>query len=134
MTSFLDGLDGLVAQMEMQQPALLDVSVGGFQMSDLRKGAFRMMGMVYTELLDMIETEFSFDMVDAVIERAGVSGTYTSVGNYSDDELFALVNALSELTDEPVPILLKAYGAHLGARFVEFFPSFLRPIHPLWTF
>ena len=78
MTSFLDGLDGLVAQMEMQQPALLDVSVGGFKCLT-QKGGVSHDGYGVYELLHT--TEFSFDMVDAVIERAGVSGTYTSVGN-----------------------------------------------------
>ena len=91
-----------------------------------------MMGMVYTELLDMIETEFSFDMVDAVIERAGVSGTYTSVGNYSDDELFALVNFVG--TDRRTGAYsTEGLRSASGARFVEL-SEFLRPIHPLWTF
>ena len=31
-----------------------------------------MMGMVYTELLEMIEARFSFDMVDAVLEFGGI--------------------------------------------------------------
>ena len=83
-----------------------------------------MMGMVYTELLEMIEARFSFDMVDAVLERSGASGSYTSVGDYADDELVGIVVALSEETQTPVSDLLYAYGEYLGGRFVELFPAF----------
>lgn len=83
-----------------------------------------MMGMVYTELLEMIEARFSFDMVDAVLERSGASGSYTSVGDYADEELVGIVVALSEETQTPVSDLLYAYGEYLGGRFVELFPAF----------
>lgn len=83
-----------------------------------------MMGMVFTELLDMVESRFSFDVVDAVLARSGSSGSYTSVGNYDDAELVKIVVALSEETGVPVPDLLHAYGAHLFGRFAALFPAF----------
>lgn len=83
-----------------------------------------MMGMVFTELLDMVETTFSFETVDAVLLRAGVQGSYTSVGNYDDAELVALVTALSAETGTPVPALLHAYGTHLFHRFYAMYPQF----------
>jgi hypothetical protein len=83
-----------------------------------------MMGMVFTELLDMVESTFSFDTVDAVIARSGTRGTYTSVGNYDDAELFAIVEALSAETGIPTPELLHAYGRHLFHRFYTMYPSF----------
>lgn len=83
-----------------------------------------MMGMVFTELLEMVEDRFSFDMVDIVVERAGARGSYTSVGNYEDDELLKIVAALSEETGIPVPQLLHTYGVHLFGRFVVLFPTF----------
>lgn len=83
-----------------------------------------MMGMVFTELLDMVESTFSFETVDAVIARSGTRGTYTSVGNYDDAELFAIVGALSAETGVPVPDLLQAYGRHLFQRFYAMYPSF----------
>ena len=86
-----------------------------------------MMGMVFTELLDMVEGKFSLDMVDAVVERAGAKGSYTSVGNYDDEELSKLVVALSEETGVPVPQLLHTYGVHLFGRFVTLFPNFFAP-------
>lgn len=88
-----------------------------------------MMGMVYTELLEMIEQRFSFDMVDAVIAKAGARGSYTSVGNYTDEELVAIVVALSEESGIAVPALLHAYGTFLFQRFHDMFPGFFT-IHP----
>jgi hypothetical protein len=86
-----------------------------------------MMGMVFTELLDMVESRFSLDVVDAVVERAGARGSYTSVGYYDDDELMRLVGALSAETSMPVSDLLHAYGHHLFGRFVALFPMFFAP-------
>jgi hypothetical protein len=86
-----------------------------------------MMGMVFTELLDMVESRFSLDMVDAVVQRAGAKGSYTSVGNYDDDELVKIVVALSAESGIPVPQLLHTYGVHLFGRFVALFPDFFAP-------
>jgi hypothetical protein len=83
-----------------------------------------MLGMVFTELLEMIESTFSFDVADAVIARAGVSGAYTAVGDYADADLVAIVKALSDEVGRPVPELLRVYGEHLFERFHERFPIF----------
>jgi hypothetical protein len=82
------------------------------------------MGMVFTELMEMVETKFSFDLADRVIARSGTRGTWTAVGNYDDAELFAVVTALSEETNLPVSDLLYAYGRHLHGRFMVMYPSF----------
>lgn len=78
-----------------------------------------MMGMIYTELVDMLESRFSLDVVDRVLARARLSGAWTSGGAYPDEELFALVGAVSEETGLPVPDLLHAYGKHLFGTFVR---------------
>ena len=44
-----------------------------------------MKGMVFTELLDMVEDKFGIDMVDSIIEDADLpvsKGVYTAVGTY----------------------------------------------------
>jgi hypothetical protein len=83
-----------------------------------------MLGMVFTELLEMVEQKFSFDLADAVIARAGARGAYTAVGDYPDTELMALVGALSDETGVPSQDLLYAYGRHLLGRFIAGFPMF----------
>ena len=86
-----------------------------------------MMGMVFTELLDMVEEKFSLDVVDSILDRSGASGSYTSVGYYNDEELVKIVVALSEESGIAVPDLLYTYGVHLFDRFVTLYPSFFEP-------
>lgn len=93
-----------------------------------------MMGMVFTELVDMVEEKFSLDVVDAVLARAGAKGSYTSVGNYDDAELMAIVAALSEHTKVPVPDLLHVFGLHLFGRFYAMFPGFFTTHADVTTF
>lgn len=83
-----------------------------------------MLGMVYTEFLEMVEARFSFDTVDAIIEEAGVDGVYTAVGHYDDRELIALIEALSSVEGVPVDDLLHAYGRYLFDVFLSQFPQF----------
>ncbi|MFM8978861.1 MAG: heme NO-binding domain-containing protein [Planctomycetia bacterium] len=83
-----------------------------------------MLGMVFTELLQMVEQQHSFAVADRIVERAGARGAYTSVGYYPDSELMALVEALSAETGTPVPELLRAYGRHLLGCFRAGFPAF----------
>ena len=85
-----------------------------------------MKGVVFTELLEMVEARFSLAVVDTIITRsAPASGAhYTSVGTYPSEELVALVRELSALTEVPVPTLLTEFGAHLLRRFAKGHPQF----------
>jgi hypothetical protein len=84
-----------------------------------------MLGMVYTELIEMIETKYSMDMADAVIEAAKLpsGGSYTAVGDYPFEEISALVGALSDATGTPAPVLVRAFGQHLFGRLVTGHPE-----------
>jgi hypothetical protein len=82
-------------------------------------------GVVFTELMEMVESKFSLAMVDAVVARAGLAGrSYTAVGTYPVEEVVAFVVALSEETKTPVPDLLFAFGRHLLGRFAATYPAF----------
>ena len=86
-----------------------------------------MKGVVFTEFLEMVEAKWSLEMVDQLIERAKPpsGGVYTAVGTYAPAEMVALVSALSEATDMPIPDLLKAFGGHLFGTFARNYPQFL---------
>jgi hypothetical protein len=92
--------------------------------NDRTEAGKRMMGMVFTELLEMIESSYSLDAVDAVLDRSKSDGVYTSVGYYPDSELVALVQALSEHTGRTIPDLLFAFGQHVFGRFLALYPVF----------
>jgi hypothetical protein len=87
-----------------------------------------MKGVVFTEFLEMVETRFSLDAVDEILRRAAPAhgGTYTAVGTYPVEEMFALVTALAEVSRAPIPDLLFAFGEHLFGRFVVGFPAFFQ--------
>ena len=80
-----------------------------------------MKGVIFTEFLGFIESQFGLPMVDHLITSTNPDsgGSYTSVGTYSANELIAMVVELGKKTDAPVPDLIKAFGAHLFNHFVH---------------
>jgi hypothetical protein len=89
-----------------------------------------MKGMVFTEFMDMVETTFSANMVDDLIEdtQPPSGGAYTSVGTYDHTELVNMVVALSQRTGQPVPALIQAFGSYLFGRFFALYPSFFEGV------
>jgi len=87
-----------------------------------------MLGLVFTEFLEMVEQAYSLDMVDELIEENNLAsgGAYTSVGLYQAGEMLALVTALSDKTGTPVDELVRAFGHHLMTRFVALYPEFFK--------
>lgn len=89
-----------------------------------------MKGVVFTEFLEMVEQKMSLAIVDQVLEKAkpGHGGTYTAVGTYPAEEMFALVGALAEVTSTPAADLLFTFGEHLFGRFVVGYPAFFQGV------
>ncbi|NDY90168.1 heme NO-binding domain-containing protein [Ideonella livida] len=84
-----------------------------------------MLGMVFTELIEMVEAKFSPEVADAMLGEAGLShgGAYTAVGYYDDAEVLALVGALARQTGLPAETLVRAFGQHLLGRFTVLYPA-----------
>ncbi len=88
-----------------------------------------MLGLVFTEFMEMVETAFPENVYEALLDLAESQfesgGDYTSVGNYQSIEMLGLVGELSKRTEIPVPDLVEAYGKHLfgrfNARYAQFF-------------
>ena len=78
-----------------------------------------MKGVIFTEFLTFIESQFDLAMVDHLITASNPEsgGAYTAVGTYDAGELFAMVVELSKKTETPVPDLVKAFGGHLFQHF-----------------
>jgi len=85
-----------------------------------------MRGMIFTELMELIEEKFGYDKLDDVIDAAGLDndGAYTSTGSYPFEELVKIVVSLSEQTNIAVPDLLEAYGEYLFPKLIAAFPKF----------
>ena len=84
-----------------------------------------MKGIVFTEFIEMVESEFSFKMADDIIIKSNLKseGVYTSIGIYDHKEIFALVEQLSIATGISKVELFRVYGEHLFARFKSYYPS-----------
>ena len=80
-----------------------------------------MLGLVFTEFIELVEEKFSPEMADAVITDVAPphGGAYTAVGYYPDEELVSMVGALSQRSGVPGPDLVKAFGGHLLHRFAQ---------------
>lgn len=85
-----------------------------------------MKGVVFTEFLEMVESKIGADTADQLLDDCELAsgGAYTALGTYDHQEMVTLVVRLSELTNTPVPDLLKTFGNHLLGRFVAQYPSF----------
>lgn len=92
-----------------------------------------MKGIVFTELLEMAETQYGAEFVNKVISKVDSksNGVYTSVGNYDHSELVAIIGAMSEETNLPMKELMFQYGKFLFRKFVEYYPVFFEEVdHP----
>jgi Haem-NO-binding len=80
-----------------------------------------MLGLVFTEFIEMVESRFSPEVADAVLADAGLEhgGAYTAVGYYPTDELQRMVGSLSRRTGHPGDALVQAFGTHLAQRFSQ---------------
>lgn len=95
-----------------------------------------MLGMVFTELLDMVEARFSPELVDRALQRADLphGGAYTSVGYYPHQEIVRIVQAVAEESGQGADALIQAFGEHLLGRFATAFPELFAGKSTLYDF
>ena len=84
-----------------------------------------MLGIVFTEFLDMVEKQFGYDTVDKIIRKSKLKseGIYTSVGTYDHQEIFDLVAQLSKQTGTKTEELIEAFGKYLFSTFTKAYPD-----------
>lgn len=85
-----------------------------------------MKGIIFTELLAMAEDSFGEEAVDRVIAASDLpsGGAYTSVGNYSCEELFTLIGGLSAHSGMPAQTLQRLFGHWMMQSFARHYPHF----------
>ncbi|GAB3736583.1 heme NO-binding domain-containing protein [Silanimonas algicola] len=86
-----------------------------------------MLGIVFTEFMEMVEERFSPETLERIIDKAAPAnqGAYTAVGYYPHEEIVALVGALAEQTGMSAGTLVQAFGEHLFGRFTEGYASLI---------
>jgi hypothetical protein len=89
-----------------------------------------MKGIIFTEFLEMVESAFSYEVADRLIDECELSsgGVYTAVGTYDHQEIILMVVKLSSISGIPTQDLIKAFGSYLFPRFNTLYPSFFEGI------
>ena len=87
-----------------------------------------MKGAVYIAFNELVENEMGLDIWEALLQQVqpASQGIYTSVEDYPDDELFAMVEKLSELVQQPIAELVRYFGRHLFAALSAKYPMFVQ--------
>ncbi len=83
-----------------------------------------MKGTVFNILNEMVEEVAGYETWEAVLTEAGSDGIFISSDTYPDEDLLALVGALSKLTGTPADDLVFAFGQYMTPYFAREFPMF----------
>jgi hypothetical protein len=86
-----------------------------------------MKGIVFNLLEEIVVAEHGDETWDALLEAAGVDGVYTSLGNYPDADLMALVGAASQALSLPADDVVRWYGRSALPLLAERYPGFFEP-------
>ena len=71
-----------------------------------------MKGVIFNAVEEAVTDLYSADTWDDLLDLAGLTGEYTSLGTYDDAELFQLVGAAHELTGIEANELVRILGQH----------------------
>lgn len=95
-----------------------------------------MKGMIFTELLEMVEEQFGLATANRVIDTAAPEngGAYTAVGTYGHEELLRLVDALSAETGIAATELQRLFGRRLFERFSQGYAIFFAGVDDAFAF
>ena len=87
-----------------------------------------MKGIVFTELIEMVEATFGLEVADKMLAPEGLSsnGVYTSVGTYDDKDMGVLLSRLGAATGMAGGDLQRAFGGYLFGSFVRGYADMLK--------
>lgn len=85
-----------------------------------------MKGVVFNLLEEAVTRAFGPDTWDALVEDAGVSGAYTSLGSYPDEEIEALAAAAGRALSLDRDAVLRWFGVNAMPILAELYPDFFR--------
>ena len=84
-----------------------------------------MKGVIFNVVQEAVEAEFGADTWDAILDKAGVTGAYTSLGNYEDAQLVAIVGAAAAALGKDVPATLRWVGERAFTPLAARHPAYL---------
>lgn len=77
-----------------------------------------MKGILFTELIEMMEGLVGLELTNKIIEDAQLEnkGAFTAIGTYSHKDMNSLLESLGKHVKNPKEILLKSYGEYFFYR------------------
>lgn len=93
-----------------------------------------MKGIVFNLLEEVVRRHHGEDMWDDILDRAGGSASFTSLGNYPDAEMYRLVGAASEILKVSSSEALRWFGRKAMPLLAEKYSAFFSPHHSSRSF
>ncbi|MGF1687909.1 heme NO-binding domain-containing protein [Photobacterium japonica] len=93
-----------------------------------------MKGIIFTEFIDLVESEFGLDVCQQMFDDTNNSGAYTTVGSYDHRDLVKLIMALSNITHISPEILQEVYGEAVFNSLLESLPGMPSHEHNTFSF
>jgi hypothetical protein len=87
-----------------------------------------MKGIIFNLVEEVVQRAHGEDVWDDILERAGLSGAYSSLGSYPDADLMQLVGAASSLLEVPADDVVRFIGEGAIPLLADRYPAFFE--HP----
>jgi hypothetical protein len=84
-------------------------------------------GIILNLLQSVVETEHGEQLWDDVLVETGVDGAFTSLGNYPDADVIALVDALAGRMGQTRELALQWFGRRAMPLLAARYPAFFAP-------
>lgn len=81
-------------------------------------------GIVFNLLEEVVSTAYGDVAWDRMLDAADLDGAYTSLGSYSDEEIFALVKVASQTLSLPEADVLRWFGRQAMPLLAKRYPAF----------
>jgi hypothetical protein len=85
-----------------------------------------MKGIVFNLLEETVSKEFGEATWDKLLDDANLTGAYTSLGNYPDEEVTKLVTVASKALNLPAQNILRWFGQRAMPLLIARYPEFFR--------
>lgn len=86
-----------------------------------------MKGVIFNLAEQVVSDAHGADVWDDILDRAGLTGSYTSLGSYPDDDLIRLVAAASELLRVEPAAVIAIVGEGAMPLLADRYPAFFTP-------
>lgn len=95
-----------------------------------------MKGLLFTELLEMVEEDFGYNTASSIVVRSSLSskGIYTTARTYHRNEMNVLFQQLHQQTKLPFDHLTQAFGRHLCKKMLIAYPQHRAYINRIFVF